>query len=80
MSNACICNKILKILCEMKTVQLQKHLSSNFSTNLILALVCIKNHPAGDVTRVFVVPVKLTVKIVDFEIYRNITCLDPVAL
>ena len=36
----------------MKTVQLQKHLSSNFSANLILAPVCIQNHPAGDVTRV----------------------------
>ena len=59
--------KSLKILCEMKPVQLQKHLSSNFSANLILAQVCIQNHPAGDVTRVSVVPVKMTVKIGDSE-------------
>ena len=52
----------------MKTVQLQKHLSSNFSQNLILAQVCIQNHPAGDVTRVSVVPVKMTVDIGDSEI------------
>ena len=36
MSNVRICNKIFKILCEMKTAQLQKHISSNFSANLIL--------------------------------------------
>ena len=65
MSNVCICNKIFKILCEMKTVQLQKHLSFNFSAHLILAQVCIQNHPAGDVTIVSVVPVKMTVKIGD---------------
>ena len=47
MSDVCICNKIFK----MKTVQLQKHLPSNFSPNLILAQVCIQNHPAGDMTR-----------------------------
>ena len=34
MSNVCICNKIFKILYEMKTVQLQKHLSSNFSARV----------------------------------------------
>ena len=34
MSNVCICNKIFQILCEMKPVQLQKHLSSNFSANV----------------------------------------------
>ena len=51
MSNVCICNKIFKILCEMKTVQLQKNLSSNFSANLILAQMCIQSHPAGDVAR-----------------------------
>ena len=43
MSNVCICNEIFKILCEMKTVQLQKHLSSNFSPNLILARVHSKS-------------------------------------
>ena len=68
MSNVCICNKIFQILCEMKTVQLQKHVSSNFSANLILAQMCIQNHPAGDVTRVSVVPVKMSVKIGDSEI------------
>ena len=47
----CICNKIYKILSEMKTVELQKHFSSDFSANLILAQVCIQNHTAGDVTR-----------------------------
>ena len=43
MSNICICNEIFKILREMKTVQLQKHLSSNFSANLILARVHSKS-------------------------------------
>ena len=43
MSNVYICNKIFKIFCEMKTVQLQKHLSSNFSANLILAQVHSKS-------------------------------------
>ena len=37
MSNVCVCNNIFKILCEMKTVQLQKHLSSNFSAKLKLS-------------------------------------------
>ena len=32
----------------MNAVQLQKHLSFNFSPNLILAQVCIQNHPAAD--------------------------------
>ena len=43
MSNVCICNKIFKIIREMHTVQLQKHLLSNFSPNLILARVHSKS-------------------------------------
>ena len=74
MSNVCICNKIFKILFEMKTVQLQKHLSSNFSANLIfgpnliLAQLYIQNHPARDAMRVSVLRLKITVKIGDSEI------------
>ena len=50
----------------MKTVQLQKHVSSNFSANLILAQVHFQNHSAGDVTRVS----KITVKINGWRGYR----------
>ena len=42
--------------------------------------MCIQNHPAGDVTGVSVVPVKMTMKIGYFEIYRNITYIDTVVL
>ena len=57
----------------MKEEQLQKHLSSNFSENLILAQV--QNHPAGDVTRVSAVSIKMTVKINEWRGRRLFICI-----